>query len=797
MLRAYGLGLAGPMVATAVLTATLVSCRATPLPSGPVRLVDRIGEATITGSPAAQAPIEHGARWSFGTDLAGWSAAQGVEGLRVEGGSLAGRTNSIQPALVTALPADLPKDQVWTVEVRARVSAGANLTVRFDSGPVLVLPRALGNPMGIFNTPLQAGDEVHTYSIRPGNPVTTGDGPGHLLISPSDQPGADFAIESVRVVLRGEYLHSVPSGVSWQGLSEIYRETIVSRAPEVVSFDVQLPAHPFLDLEVGALEAGGAPEAGALSFQVAVEAHNGESRIWSQTINEAGVWHSGVLDLAELEGRQARVSLSLASANAGAIGLWGAPAIRSGATAAATGDSSPPNGVPTGVIVILADTLRSDHLDAWGYGRETAPTLSRLAREGVRFLDCISQSTWTKVSVPAIQTSLYPTTHTIKDLPDRLPASADTLAETFRQAGYSTLALTSIPFVGRMTNLHQGYEALHETGSLPGGGGNPGAGGTSKSANTYVERLISWIDRRNGSPFFALLHVADPHSPYRPRKEHELLFAAEGEMDRLDQLTQQVRPQIEHPLMKIFGMPTRSELARAKIDPEEFVRIEHNGYDGSIKGMDEAIAKLLAHLETKGLAGRVLVVLISDHGTEFLEHDGHFHGHTAFGELNRVPLIFWGPGVPAGVEVATTVQTIDMMPTLLELSGLSVPDKAQGQSLRPFFTNPDTPWRRPAITELPFNLRGLAASSIIVDGWKLVRIGPLDAEPEYRLYDHRQDPLNLLDLAADNQKIVARLAQTLDNWHAGAQAARLDDSASTATLDADELERLRSLGYVQ
>ena len=103
-----------------------------------------------------------------------------------------------------------------------------------------------------------------------------------------------------------------------------------------------------------------------------------------------------------------------------------------------------------------------------------------------------------------------------------------------------------------------------------------------------------------------------------------------------------------------------------------------------------------------------MLAFTSDHGTEFLDHGQHFHGHTVYGELNRIPMFFWGPEfVPAGVRIPTTVQNLDFMPTVLELAGLPSPEAAQGQSLVPWFEAGGEEakaagkgWRRaPAITE--------------------------------------------------------------------------------------------------
>ena len=127
---------------------------------------------------------------------------------------------------------------------------------------------------------------------------------------------------------------------------------------------------------------------------------------------------------------------------------------------------SPSGRVPQGVILIVSDTTRRDHLNFYGYGRETAPTLAKMASQGVRFTDNISQATWTKVSFPTIMTSLYSSTNRVKETNDQLPISAVTMAETFRGAGYATVGYSSVPFHGRLTGLHKGYEEFHERTSI-------------------------------------------------------------------------------------------------------------------------------------------------------------------------------------------------------------------------------------------------------------------------------------------------------------------------------------------
>jgi diadenosine tetraphosphatase ApaH/serine/threonine PP2A family protein phosphatase len=187
--------------------------------------------------------------------------------------------------------------------------------------------------------------------------------------------------------------------------------------------------------------------------------------------------------------------------------------------------------------------------------------LDRLAAEGTLFQDCVGQASWTKVATPSLMTSLYPTSHGVLDFFDRLPASAVTLAEAYRDAGYATLSLSSILFTGKFTNLHQGFEEVHEDGSLP-------DRRSSKTAREYVDRLLPWLEAHRQLPFFVFLHVSDPHDPYKPYPPYDTLWADASKSEPHEREAKEVKEFIGDPLMKLFGMPTRAELVEAGIDPQ-------------------------------------------------------------------------------------------------------------------------------------------------------------------------------------------------------------------------------------
>jgi arylsulfatase A-like enzyme len=764
-----------------------------------ISLLDRWPEARVElpTPPPAAAPRAEIRFDGSGLEGVSWSVVQGVEDLKVDGGRLTGRATSEAPVILleTASPMGTG-DELWAVEIALSASAGTRAGVHPvpAQGPPVpaIVARAGEWPL---SSPLVPGDEVRTYSVVLDRVFTLVLPVGEtdvtrVLVRPTDADAADFTVESVRLVFRREHLASIPSGPGWRGLGEVFRETLVSRAPEALSFTVTLPERPWLHLAVGTVEES------PPTFRVEVAPAGGaDAEVVAELEVEAPeAWQETRLDLAPWAGRTVELRLAAVADAAGVLAFWGAPTVRD----AARGGER-----PQAVIVFLADTLRKDHLDAWGHERETAPTLSRLAAEGTRFADVVAQATWTKASVSSILTSLYPATTGVADVHDKVSAAETTLAEAFRGAGYATFATSSVPFTGQLTNLHQGVEVLYEFGAAAGAAAGNGSGRSvedyrSKTAQVWVDAFLEWLDLHRDVPVFALIHVMDPHSPFRPKAPYDTTWAEPGGAERFAEQAARVEPHIESPLMRRFMAPSREELAAAGVDAASFVAHEKAWYDGSIRGMDAQLARLVARLGELGLAEDTVLAFVTDHGEEFLEHGRHWHGHTVYGELSNVPLVLWGRGVPAGRVVEDTVRNVDVMPTLLDLAGIEAPRRAQGRSLLRFM-NGGAARPEPAFIEQRGAGPGEYDSfAIVTEGWKLIwNDGAPEGVPERELYDHEADPLDQNDVAAAHPDVVERLALDLERWRLWAESDRLDPDAATEGLSAAELERLRSLGYLE
>jgi len=801
------------LVATAVFSA---GCS----PSGDdppaISLVQEFAAAEIEASPAGELEFPR-LEWRFdggpslapakGTDAkVGWSAFNDVRNLRVEGGMLQGRAGAT-PILTVAVPENaFPKDRLWAIEVKLRISAGSKLGVEtfrreeIDKEDLLKDLEASG--LSSYMIDLRPGEDVATYTLTEANATFSKmeaiGGLRHLALIFSEADGADFAVESLRVIPRTEHLAGVPAGVGWHGLDGVFRETLVARAPERLIWEMQLGDRAWLDVAIGT------PDNHPITFKVAATSPGGDTVVRERTVTSGDRWEDFAVNLEELSGKAVELELSLASDEDGHIGFWGSPAIRHRGARPSVSEPSVARAAlgapdaPRGVILIVADTLRRDHLDAWGYERSTAPTLAALAAEGTRFADNISQGSWTKVAVPSLLTSLYASSHGIYDIPHKIPASVTTLTEVFRDAGYTTFHTSSVTFSGKNSNLHQGVEVLHERESIDDLGDY-----RSKTSRTYVDRLLPWLEDHAEQPFFVFLHVFDPHSPFRPMHPHDQRWLDGDSIANHEQDLEKVADVVE----VFHHLPNAEQLVEAEVDSEEFLTAEKAWYDGSIRAMDYEIARLLERLEELGLRDDTMIAFVADHGEEFLEHGNHWHGHSTYGELVNVPMFVTWPGVvPAGRVIDRTTQSIDLMPTVLELARLPVPDSAQGVSLLPLLAAPDDPtafgWSKRAVFTERKNppgeeTEGTADSfAVIADGWKLIwNVVVRDERAELELFDHLNDPLNLVNVADRHPEVVADLRMQIEAWREMTEAQKVTADGEGAEIDPEELEQLRALGY--
>ena len=785
---------------------------------GAMRLIAGLGQARVEGSSEAPSQLASewwrfsilppgGPHWQTG----GLQAGPGIADLRVEDGLLKGRVTEEAAVLWwTRTPKEAAGDSMHALEVRMRCSAGSYAYFSLDGPGELDLEhprRSWRDEVEYLRVPILTDGSLRTHSFRPRRALPS-ESVARMMICPSDEVGAEFEIASIRYVPRSAHLAEIPTGSTWQEIDGLGMESIVARAPQQLGFDVLLPEDAWLDLHLSAL--GAVP----LRFRVEVELDGQREVALDEELMRTGRWKGAPTELRKWGGSRVTLWLVLESSHAGAMGVWGAPVVRARQPRLA----EDPGTSPRGVVLILADTLRLDHLSLAGYARETTPALDVLAKRGALFTDCSVPATWTQPSAVSLITSLYPSSHDVIRMGNTIPESATTLAEVFRDAGFATVAHSAVRYTGRFTRFDQGFEMLHEAPTTP-------SSYPSKTAGVAVPLLLSWLERHKQDRFFAFLHVYDPHYPFQPRPPFDEHWADPGQAEKHLELTEVARAGIADEGMREVGLPTVDEFERAGVDAEDWLEYALGWYDGSILGMDREIARLMQGLKAMDLLDETLVVFTTDHGEEFFDHGRTWHGQGVYGELIRAPLILFGADLPrSGLQIEEAVSTIDVMPTLLELFNLPAPAPLQGISLVPLLEHaaaradgrdrgpiggsdssaPAWPERavfseKPSLPDAyatpPPRRAGMVA--VQLGRWKLIHNEPrVDERPEWELFDRSIDPLDQKNLAEQHPEVVAELRQHLEAWREEVARTRLE-RGQESELDAETISNLREMGYAK
>jgi arylsulfatase A-like enzyme len=430
-------------------------------------------------------------------------------------------------------------------------------------------------------------------------------------------------------------------------------------------------------------------------------------------------------------------------------------------------DPGPPN-----FLFILVDTLRTDHLSAYGYPRETSPALSLLAEAGVRFDRAYAAAPWTKPSVASMFTGQYPHRHGVNFVLDPLPPEAVTVAERLSGAGYATAGVVSHIFVAGKNGFDQGFDHYDSAE----------AGGHSHvSTPSVTRRAIKLLEGLGSEPFFLFVHYFDPHYEYMRHPEFGFAPESVGRLRGGEDI---------HDL-RAMG---------ADLSPEE-VRFLRDVYDEEIRFTDDGIGALLASLEARGLADDTIVIVAADHGEEFFEHGWLGHTRTVHEEVIRVPLVIRVPDeAAAGRVVATPISLASLAPTILDFAGVAAADgDFQAPSLRPLIRGIDDVAPASVRSEVKYvvlnrnNPQAEKAAfkyALIRDRYKLIK----DFQTKrFELYDLSEDPGEQRNLAAERpdllREMVVELARTQSRGPATAAAA-------PAELDPRDAKMLRDLGYI-
>jgi arylsulfatase A-like enzyme/tetratricopeptide (TPR) repeat protein len=397
------------------------------------------------------------------------------------------------------------------------------------------------------------------------------------------------------------------------------------------------------------------------------------------------------------------------------------------------------------LVLVTIDTLRADRLGCYGSADVATPNLDRLARQGALASEATAHVPLTRPSHVSLFSGLLPSGHGIRDnVSPALVPQVPTLASILKQAGFRTGGFVSSIVLSRQSGLDRGFDQYSD----------------QFEADTDDTRFLNTIQRRGDETLgealewlqkvpreerlFLWLHLYDPHDPYTPPEPYASRYAG-----RL--------------------------------------------YDGEVAWSDELVGRLDAALERQGLKDETLLVVTSDHGEGLGEHGENLHGFFIYQATLHVPLLLRGPGIPAGQRLEVTAQTVDLLPTTLELLGIPPPAAAHlaGRSLAPALRGGGVP-ERPAYAESLIPLLHFGWSDL-----RMLREGRFKyiAAPRPELFDLKEDPRETRNLAASEpakaEAMRAALSPYLEAERSAAQPGR-----ARATVPPDLLEKLGALGYL-
>jgi arylsulfatase len=425
---------------------------------------------------------------------------------------------------------------------------------------------------------------------------------------------------------------------------------------------------------------------------------------------------------------------------------------------------------PLNVIMILVDTLRADHVGSYGYHRQTTPFLDEYAHEGVLFMRARSQAACTYPSVNSMLTSRYPFDfYRSNDGYMGIPEEYPSLAEILASEGYQTLAVSASPIVRTSPSSRnpdggfgRGFEVFDESCEWR----------NAACVNQVARKLLSQVKE----PFFLYLHYMDPHAFYQPPQSYQRRFA--GDYDGHEFIANGDPAPIAKMLYS-DGEP----IEVTDQDRQHLVDL----YDDEIRFTDLNLSQLHRHLGSLGLLDRSLLLITADHGEEFLEHNHVGHCRGVWSTLTHVPLLMRWPGGPKDRQINAAVEYVDLVPTVLDLLGISPADAAfEGSSLLPMIEAAS-----PERVSYAFSDQGRHRA--VDDGrYQLILNG---TDRTVQLFDLDNDPLAQTDLSKENKDSVERLGAELNIWlHTSGQLLVFEEALEAAK---KKHEMLRALGYLE
>jgi arylsulfatase A-like enzyme/tetratricopeptide (TPR) repeat protein len=395
------------------------------------------------------------------------------------------------------------------------------------------------------------------------------------------------------------------------------------------------------------------------------------------------------------------------------------------------------------LVVVTLDTTRADRIGAYGARDVETPTIDRLAGEGVLFEQAVSVAPLTLPAHSSIFTGKFPPEHGVRDNGGFfLGAEQITLAEVLKGRGYRTGGFVAAYVLASKWGISQGFDTYVDDFDLSQVRA-VSLSAIQRPANEVLDKALPWIEQAAGVPFFAWIHLYDPHSPYRPPEPFESRYAG-------------------HP------------------------------YNGEIAFADSQIGRLVSLLQARGLYDRTVIVVLGDHGESLGDHGESSHGFFVYNSVTHVPFVVRAPfSQTLHRRVADPVRSVDVMPTVLDLLGAPPAQGISGVSLVPLMTGAKRELGLDAYSEAMYPLHHYGWSDL--RALRSGRYKVIDA-PRPELYDVDRDPAEKTNLFGERQALGDRMIAQLRTLEGGFN--KTVAAMPAADVDPEARERLAALGYV-
>jgi arylsulfatase A-like enzyme len=429
------------------------------------------------------------------------------------------------------------------------------------------------------------------------------------------------------------------------------------------------------------------------------------------------------------------------------------------------------------VLLVTVDTLRADHLGAYGYAKSTSPRIDVLARKGTVFERAYTFWPKTRASFIMMLTGRRPSQNGYSRRNPVLLDFNPTLASILKEAGYRTAAIVDNANVARALGYAKGFETYREIWE------EPALEDEWEGTKAITEGGMRFLrDAPKDRPFFLWLHYVNPHAPYTPPVPFDAQFVTTPELGRDLAVVPSHRGGIPRALFVAGQRRLGYYVAQ---------------YDGEVVAVDQQIGAVLDALEASGAARSTLVVFTSDHGESLGEHDYYFdHGQDLFDPCLEVPLVVVAPdGVPAK-RSDVLASTLDIVPTVLDAVKVPYPPDLAGKSLFPVVRSGAGPRRDRLFAQNDHNM------TAAFDGrYKLIAtFGKTGTK--YALYDRQTDPHEARDVSRERseelrvqrRELELFVEETDREWSI---TRRLLEGrpASEEKMSPEACERLKALGY--